>query len=227
MRLLVALAAAPVVLGGIAVPAVAEEPVQDPSPSTNEANKQAGWAYFDATAATDSVLLVFQSSRTSTSCFEYRSERSAPIPDATHDNELVTDGVFESVCVSGEPIQVTVEAEEYVEVRLMFGTEPDERFDWTRVDVAEEGPDGQAPEVAPTRPGSVMDCKKGGWKALDYKNQGRCVSEVRKHDKELRKQARAEQRAAVEAAKATAKATKKSHKLASKAAKKAGKGPKS
>jgi hypothetical protein len=214
MRMLAALAAAPLVLGALAVPAAAEEQLQDPSPSTNAANKDAGWAYFDATPATDSVLLVLSSARDLDSCFEYRAEDSAPVPDATHDNELVTDGVFESVCVRDEVKQVTVEAEEYVEVRLVSGTDPAERFDWTRVDVAagDETP-GETPENTPTRPGNLQDCKRGGWRSLGYQNQGKCVSDVRKRDNQARKQLKAEHRATAKAhgkaAKAHGKATKK------------------
>ena len=46
---------------------------------------------------------------------------------------------------------------------MVFGAETDERFDWTMFD------------VLPADPSSKDDCKKNGWKAYGFKNQGQCI----------------------------------------------------
>ena len=50
-------------------------------------------------------------------------------------NPLVTDGLYPYTCVSNSSKPITISADEYVEVRMVFGAEGDERFDWTRFDV--------------------------------------------------------------------------------------------
>jgi len=50
-------------------------------------------------------------------------------------NPLVTDGLYPYRCVNNSTSTVTVSADGYVEVRMVFGAEADERFDWTRFDV--------------------------------------------------------------------------------------------
>ena len=45
---------------------------------------------------------------------------------------------------------------------MVFGAEGDERFDWTRFEVL---PDAQ----------KKADCKKGGWRDFDFRNQGQCI----------------------------------------------------
>ena len=116
MRMVAALAAAPLALGGLAGPALAEQ--NDVTPSTNDANKTAGWANFDATPAEDSVTLTFTTTRGFNSCFEYRADGEPTTSTAVNPNSRVTDGLWEYVCVSStapaEPVKVL--AEEYVEV---------------------------------------------------------------------------------------------------------------
>lgn len=48
---------------------------------------------------------------------------------------------------------------------MVFGAETDERFDWARFEVL---PDAE----------TKADCKKGGWKDFDFRNQGRCIKFV-------------------------------------------------
>jgi hypothetical protein len=205
--LLTALVAAPLVLGTVAGPALAEEAVDRSLPPA-ETNKSLGLAYFDAVPASDSVLLVFTSTRDGVrSCFEYRAENSTPLPGETHPDPSVTDGVYESVCVTNETKQATVEAAEYVEVRLTLGDDPVEYFDWQRVQTT--GTSEDQPTAEPRRPDAGPDCKKGGWRSFGYKNQGKCVSVVRKHANQQRKIAKHERKLAKHAAHAAKRSGKK------------------
>lgn len=216
--LLAALVAAPLVLGNVAGPAVAQEAVDGPL-SPSETNKSQGLAYFDAVPATDSVLLVFTSTRDGVrSCFEYRAEDSTPLPGQTHPDPSVSDGVYDSVCVTNETKQATVEAGEYVEVRLTLGDDSVEYFDWQRVPTTQESV--EEPAVDPHRPGAAADCKKGGWSSWGYKNQGKCVSDVRKHANQQRKIAK---HAAKHERKIAKLAAKHERKMAKHAAKRSGK----
>ncbi len=205
-RIIGVMAAVPLVLGGAAGPVAAE--VNAVTPSTNDANKAAGDAFFEAVAATDAVTLTFTTGDPYLACFEYRADGAAATSATANPNPLVTDGLWDYSCVDAAGVAtatVTVPAEEYVEVRMVFGAESDERFDWTKVAVL--APVAEVP-VTPTRPDTVAECKNGGWVALDYTNQGRCVSEVRKHLNEERRAAKkaalAEKKAAKQAAEAAA-----------------------
>jgi hypothetical protein len=209
--LVAALAAAPLTLGSVAGPALAQE-AGSPPLSPNDTNRSLGLAYFDTVPATGSALLVFTSTREGVrSCFEYRAESSMPLAGETHPDPSVTDGVYESVCVTNETKQATVEAGEYVEVRLALGDDPLEYFDWHRVVLADEE---SGPVVEPGRPGAVAACKQGGWRSFGYKNQGKCVSDVRKHANQQRKSTKHAAKGAAKAAKAHAKLLKKSAKKA-------------
>ena len=58
----------------------------------------------------------------------------------TNYNPLVLDGLYPFTCVNSETKTVTLPAKSYVEVRMVFGAEADERFDWTRFDVLPKHP---------------------------------------------------------------------------------------
>ncbi len=96
------------------------------------------------------------------SCFEYRSDgdTSQKVGDTNY-NPGITDGLYRFTCVNNSTETETAHANDYVEIRMVFGAERDERFDWTRVDVV-----------------SKADCKDGGWMELGLKNQGACISAV-------------------------------------------------
>lgn len=218
MRTLAALAVAPLVLGSAAGPAGAV--VDEVTPSTNELNAGKGWAHVTSASEPGAVELTFVTSRTFDSCFEYRADGEPAQEGLTNPNPAVTDGLWDYVCVNATGVEggtdtetVLVRADETVEVRLVFGAERDERFDWTAAAVP-------GPVVAPD---TAQECKDGGFAALGYSNQGRCVSAVRRAERDERKAAKAEQRAAAKAAKATAKAGQGSAKDSKKAGKKAGK----
>jgi len=154
-----------VALGLVAGPALAV--VNSVFPSTNDANRALGWAHVDRVSVADGAMtLSFVNPRGFASCFEIRSdgdtsERIVP----THFNGAVTDGLYPFVCLNDETRLRTVVAERFVEVRLAFGGETDERFDWTRFDLVVD-------------PETKADCKDGGWAAYGFRNQGLCIAFV-------------------------------------------------
>lgn len=80
---------------------------------------------------------------------------------------LIDDVVHPGVSVpSGAgPVVQTFEADELVEVRLALGGERDWDFDWTAFHV---------PSTADARDA----CKNGGWEALGFRNQGKCIQHM-------------------------------------------------
>ncbi|MFC1688213.1 hypothetical protein ACFL07_00960 [Pseudomonadota bacterium] len=78
----------------------------------------------------------FVSTRAFYSCFEYRTDGDLTQKiDDTNFNSEITDGLYPFFCVNNQVRVETITALEYVEVRMVFGAETDERFDWTRFDV--------------------------------------------------------------------------------------------
>jgi hypothetical protein len=110
------------------------------TPSTNDINRTNGWAHVDAdlTVAGEATL-TFVSTRAFVSCFEYRTDGDTSQVLAANGgvnyNPLVLDGLYPFRCVNNSSDTVTVPANGYVEVRMVFGAETDERFDWTSFDV--------------------------------------------------------------------------------------------
>lgn len=109
--------------------------VNDVTPSTNDENRTKGWAHFNVIdTRVGEVDIDFVSTRNFSSCFEYRSDGEGPdSPD--NFNTDIEDGLWPFVCVNNSTETLTLSALEYVEIRMVFGAEGDERFDWTRVDV--------------------------------------------------------------------------------------------
>lgn len=105
----------------------------DPTPSTNDANKVNGWAYVEVIASgPGTITLQFVSTRSFWSCFEYRTDGdTSQMTSATNYNGAITDGLYPYKCVNNSSTQVTLLASSYVEARMVFGAESDERFDWT------------------------------------------------------------------------------------------------
>ena len=141
------------------------------APSSNEANKTNGWAYVDVTSQNGEATITFNSTRAFYSCFEYRTDgdTSQKIGDTNYAPGF--DGLYPYKCVNSSTAQQIVSANEYVEVRLAFGAEADERFDWTRFEV-------EQPPVAETK----EDCKNGGFAAFGFKNQGLCIASLQSND---------------------------------------------
>lgn len=73
-------------------------------------------------------------------------------------NPEITDGLYPYTCEYNSTALRMIFADEYVEVRMVFGAEKEERFDWTRFDVA-----------------GKEACKNDGWMQFGFRNQGQCV----------------------------------------------------
>lgn len=107
------------------------------TPSTNDVNRTNGWAHVDQLSqGIGTTNLEFISTRNFYSCFEYRTDgdTSQKIGDTNY-NTNVTDVLYPYYCQRNDSSTHTINANEYVEVRMVFGAETDERFDWTRFDV--------------------------------------------------------------------------------------------
>ena len=133
------------------------------TPSTNEANKTNGWAYVEwnsDNAGVGEAPLKFLSSRNFLSCFEYRIDGASPTGIDNH-NPAVTDGLWPFVCVNNSEATLDLTANTFVDIRMVFGAEGDERFDWTRYYVMTGV--------------SKDQCMDGGWQARGFVNQGHCI----------------------------------------------------
>jgi hypothetical protein len=134
------------------------------TPSSNDANRDNGWAHFNVLDASmpGEVTIQFVSTRGFLSCFEYRTDGDTSQSTGANYNPAITDGLYPFVCVNNSTATRTFTANEYVEIRMVFGAEEDERFNWTRVDVIPS-------------PATKDDCMKGGWEAFGFSNQGQCI----------------------------------------------------
>lgn len=105
-------------------------------PSTNDINRTNGWAHVDlVSAGVGEVTLNFISARAFYSCFEYRTDGDTSQASGDNYNTDITDGLYPYYCQNNNSRTQTIHANGYVEVRMVFGAEDDERFDWTRFDV--------------------------------------------------------------------------------------------
>lgn len=106
-------------------------------PSTNEINKTKVWSQVNILEELPgSTKFEVKNPRGFLACFEYRADGdiTQKISD-TNTNIEVTDGLYPNVCVTNTVETITISANVYVEIRLAFGGEKDERFPWTRFDV--------------------------------------------------------------------------------------------
>lgn len=165
----------------ITVSTVALGEINSVTPSTNDANRDKDWAHVnEVSVGIGEIQLEFVSKRNFMSCFEFRSDGDTSQIISSNGgknyNTNVTDGLYPFVCVNNNTAYRTLLANEYVEVRMVFGAETDERFDWTRFDVLAE--------PTPPVPTEIDQCKKGGWMsyfrsdASAFKNQGDCIQYV-------------------------------------------------
>jgi hypothetical protein len=121
------------------------------TPSTNDINRTNGWAHVDQISQDIGTTdLQFISTRGFWSCFEYRTDGDASQVISENGgvnyNTNVTDGLYPYYCQNNNNRTETIPADEYVEVRMVFGAETDERFDWTRFDV-EQAPFVRSAEI--------------------------------------------------------------------------------
>lgn len=152
--------------------------VDSVTPSTNQINYDTGYAYVQLVAASlGQVELKFVTPNNWYSCFEYRSDDEAPTSSENGGNNYntdVTDGLWNYTCVHGGTSATpavateTISASDHVDVRMVFGAETDERFDWTR--------------FYPLTLSSMDQCKDGAWEGFGFKNQGQCIASVVAND---------------------------------------------
>lgn len=137
MKKILGLLVAVFALGLFAIPVLAD--INAVTPSTNDQNKINGWAYVDTTSNVGSVTLTFVSTRNFYSCFEVRTDGDISEVLAEHGgvnyNTNINDGLYRYYCEKNSTKEIIVDANQYLEVRMVFGAETDERFDWTRFDV--------------------------------------------------------------------------------------------
>jgi hypothetical protein len=138
------------------------------TPSDNDTNRENGWAHFNVLdTRVGEVDVEFVSTRSFASCFEFRSDGAPTTDERDNFNDDIHDGLWPFVCVNNSTQTRTLTAEEYVEIRMVFGAETDERFDWTRVEVLPQ-----------PQPETAEDCKGGGFADFGFRNQGQCVRYV-------------------------------------------------
>jgi hypothetical protein len=124
-------------------------------PSTNRANfgkrtvTAPGWAHVELVeAGAGQVTLMFAGERDTQSCFEFRvDDEETPWPGFANYNPHVADGQWWFRCVRAETITEVIAADVHVDVRLAYGWEREERFDWTRFRVTPDHAD--RPPVGP------------------------------------------------------------------------------
>jgi len=106
------------------------------TPSTNDINKTKEWAYVDVTPGVGKITLNFIQPRNFTVCFEYRTDGDLSQSIGTNYNSSISDGLYPYKCLYGAgSFEKAINARGYIEVRMVFGGERDERFDWTRFNV--------------------------------------------------------------------------------------------
>jgi len=107
------------------------------TPSTNEINQTNGWAHFNVLdVEVGHVDLELVNPRSLWSCFEYRTDGDTTQKTSDiNPNSDIVDGRYPSKCLNNNTSSLPLDANEYIEIRMVFGGETDERFDWTRFDV--------------------------------------------------------------------------------------------
>ena len=166
MKRLITLVAFAAALGLLVSFGGAAAAVNAVTPSTNDINRTNGWAHVDQLShGVGTTDLQFISTRGFASCFEYRTDGNTnqilSENGGVNYNPLVTDGLYPYVCENNSSQTLTIHANSYVEVRMVFGAEADERFDWTRFNVdsvcqptglIRDGHDLTAAVIDPTTP---------------------------------------------------------------------------
>lgn len=131
-------------------------------PSTNQDNLANGWAHvLFQDVEVGQVTLEFNQPRSFFACFEIRRDDEDPTETEDNFNPDVDDGLWEYRCLNGSSLTETIAANQHVDIRMAFGAEADERFDWTRFYVLSlENKD---------------QCRDGAWRDLGFRNLGQCV----------------------------------------------------
>lgn len=120
-------------------------------PSTNDINRTNTWGHVDfvsADVAERTITLEFFPNATLAStwvsCFERRTDGDTSQKIATNGgnnwNPEILDGLYPYSCYNAQGASVlrTISVIDYVEIRLSFGPEKDERFYWTKFELIDE-----------------------------------------------------------------------------------------
>ena len=154
----------PGVTDGVPLTPTAPEAHDYVFPSTNETNIANGWSnvtWNSDDAGLGEAPLKFDQPRGFYACFEIRIDDEEP-SSTNHPNPSIQDGKWDDHCVLGPGnLEETFTAISHVDVRMSYGGERDERFDWTRFYVMSAD--------------SKDDCQNGGWQTLGFANQGQCI----------------------------------------------------
>jgi hypothetical protein len=144
-------------------------------PSTNDQNRDLSRPHVNlvSTGVGEVTLEFTNATSVQLSYFEVRIDGEAtgttahPVVDGDtiHLGGVCVDTRASNACPAG-PRVVTFNADETVEIRLALGGERDWDFDWTSF------------AVLPNNPQSKDECKKGGWEAFGFENQGQCIRYV-------------------------------------------------
>jgi hypothetical protein len=131
-------------------------------PSTNDQNRINGRQYVEQISMDEgATTLNFVNPQNWVACFEYRTDGDTSQATGSPNYNPAIPDLYPFKCVRNSSTELTLNANEYIEVRSVFGAERDDDFDWTRFDVlpvpvpTEPGPDGevsyrrQASEIMP------------------------------------------------------------------------------
>ena len=102
------------------------------SPSSNAANKAAagGWANYSIATADGVSTITYTSTRGFLSCFETRINGEANTVVGANPLPAIKDGRWVQNCVSNSVQTRTVAGAKLIEVRMVYGAEGTERFNW-------------------------------------------------------------------------------------------------
>jgi len=116
-------------------PAVVYADVNTVTPSTNDINRDNSWPHVDELSKGIGEVTLLFVILDKKNCFEYRTDGDTSQATGVNPNPLVTDGLYPHITGADSDVTMTIQANEYVEVRLVSGVPNPRRFDWTRFDV--------------------------------------------------------------------------------------------
>lgn len=103
------------------------------SPSSNVVNEGNGWSYYEVATVGSTTTLTMHGERAFVSCFEWRIDGELPTVDNSNPNPDIPDGQWAFQCVASNGTALAEETFDDIsllEVRMVFGAEGDERFNW-------------------------------------------------------------------------------------------------
>jgi hypothetical protein len=100
------------------------------SESSNALNTTNGWASYTMTTVGDITTITYTSTRAFYSCFETRIDGSSNTVAGANPNTGIADGRWVQDCVSNSTVQRVVTGASLIEIRMVYGAESTERFNW-------------------------------------------------------------------------------------------------